>query len=344
MTVKVDGVVVNKVTGNTLDLLANGFHTVRVEARDAANNTGFAEVGFTVNYTPLIVDTTSLIWGVTGSAYAQNLAANGGVPPYTWSIQPGSLPTGLSLDTATGAISGIPTTVGSSTFNVQAQDINQTVAANSLTITVYVPVAVTTTVLANGFANAAYSQTVTAGGGLAPYTWSVISGSLPAGLNLNPSTGEISGTPTAAGSSSFTVQALDANQSIANSLLSITISAARPDLVVTALSGPISGTKGTRITVMATVKNQGQASASSSTLTFYLSIDGTITTHDIKLGDKNINTLSVGSSQNVNVQVTIPSTTATGTYFIGALADRTGVVVETNESNNARTGNAIAVK
>ena len=202
----------------------------------------------------------------------------------------------------------------------------------------------TTSSLPNGFVGAAYSQTVTATGGLAPYAWSVSSGTLPSGLSLNPSTGEISGTPTTSGSRAFTVQAQDANLSTANASLSITINAARPDLVVTALSGPTSGTKGTKITITATVRNQGQASATSSTLSFYLSVDGTITTSDIKLGDKGINSLSAGSSQNVNVSYTIPSTTATGTYFIGAIADRASVVAETNEGNNARTGNGISVR
>jgi len=49
VTVKVDGYTVSKVSGNTFDTLVNGSHTVRVEARDAANNTGYAEVTFTVN-------------------------------------------------------------------------------------------------------------------------------------------------------------------------------------------------------------------------------------------------------------------------------------------------------
>ena len=344
VTVKVDGVVKNKVSGNTLDLLDNGPHTIRVESMDVAGNTGSAEVSITVNYTPMTIATTSLAWGVTGSVYSQNLTANGGVPPYTWLIQQGSLPQGLNLNPESGVITGNPTAVGSSTFTVLVQDQNLTTISKAFTINVYAPLAVTTTALANGFVGAAYSQTVTAEGGLAPYTWSVTSGSLPNGLNLNPSTGVISGTPTAVGSSSFYVQAQDANLSTATKPLSITISAARPDLVVTALSGPTSGTKGNRITVTATVRNQGQASAGSSTLTFYLSLDGTVTSSDIKLGDKSINTLSAGGSQNVNVQVTIPSSTATGTYYIGAIADRTGIIAETNEGNNTRTGNTIAVK
>ena len=57
---------------------------------------------------------------------------------------------------------------------------------------------ITTTSLPNGTVGTAYSQTLAATGGATPYTWSVYSGSLPAGLSLGSSTGTISGTPTTA--------------------------------------------------------------------------------------------------------------------------------------------------
>ena len=68
---------------------------------------------------------------------------------------------------------------------------------------------ITTTSLPGGVVSTAYSETVSATGGETPYSWSVISGSLPSGLDLGSSTGVISGTPTSAGTSNFTVQVTD---------------------------------------------------------------------------------------------------------------------------------------
>ena len=343
VTVLVDGVAVSKVSGDKLDALANGAHSVRVEARDAANNTGFAEVSFTVNYTSLAVATTSLGWGVIGTSYSQQLSASGGVTPYTWSISGGALPAGLSLDPATGTISGLPTAAGAATFTVQALDANQTAALQQLTINIYTPLTVGTTSLAAGYAGEAYTRTLTAAGGLSPYGWSISSGTLPAGLTLDGSTGVISGTPAGAGTSTFTVQVQDVNQTTNTANLSITVNAARPDLVVTSVSGPSSGRRGYRISVTVTVKNQGNAIAPGSTVTLYLSADGTITTSDIKLSDKTVTTLTAGSSQTITTNVTIPSSMSKGTFYIGAIADRTGVVTESDENNNSKAGNTLTV-
>ncbi len=87
--------------------------------------------------------------------------------------------------------------------------------------------------------------------------------------------------------------------------LSITINPALPDLIVSTVSGPASATRGTSVTVTATVVNQGAGSAAASTLTFYLSIDNAITTADTKLGDKAIAVLGAGASLPVSVSFTI---------------------------------------
>ena len=71
------------------------------------------------------------------------------------------------------------------------------------------PVTVTTTDLAAGMVGEAYSETLEATGGATPYTWSMSADNLPAGLSLNPTTGEISGTPTEMGTANFTVKVTD---------------------------------------------------------------------------------------------------------------------------------------
>ncbi len=85
------------------------------------------------------------------------------------------------------------------------------------------PLAITTTSLASGTLGIPYSETLAATGGIPPYTWSVISGSLPDGLSLNSVTGELSGTPSTSGAFNFTAQVTDAYPSAVTQPLSIVI-------------------------------------------------------------------------------------------------------------------------
>jgi len=93
----------------------------------------------TYQVVPLIITTSSLTDGPVGVAYSSILAANGGIFPYTWSISNGALPTGLSLNPVTGAITGTPTAVGTFSFTVQVADSTNPVATTtkllSLTVT-----------------------------------------------------------------------------------------------------------------------------------------------------------------------------------------------------------------
>ncbi|MDQ6663692.1 MAG: Ig domain-containing protein, partial [Acidobacteriota bacterium] len=92
----------------------------------------------------------------------------------------------------------------------------------SATVANSLPV-VATNALPNGTQNTFYNATLAATGGASPYTWSVISGSLPSGLMLASGTGSISGTPGAIGTSNFTVQVTDANSQTAAKALGLTI-------------------------------------------------------------------------------------------------------------------------
>jgi uncharacterized repeat protein (TIGR03803 family) len=187
--------------------------------------------------TQLTVLTTSLPPGTQNTVYNVMLAATGGLTPYTWSITAGSLPIGLHLDANSGAITGTPSGAGISTFTVQVTDLQLSTASKQLSITIAPAVAlsITTTSLPSGTAGVAYSASVTAVGGVYPYTWSVISGTLPDGLHLNAGTGAITGTPTTVGTSNFTVQVADAAMppAIATAPLSIVIN--QPTRVFTLL-------------------------------------------------------------------------------------------------------------
>src|SRR5215469_1908592 len=170
---------------------------------------------------PLTITTTSLPNGTVNTAYSATLSATGGVPPYTWT-ESGALPPGLALG-SNGAISGTPTAPGTSSFVAQVTDAVSTSATQSLSITVTSPPpTITTTSLPNGTVNTAYSATLTATGGVPPYTWTE-SGALPPGLALG-SNGAISGTPTTSGTSNFVAQVTDAASASATQSLSITIS------------------------------------------------------------------------------------------------------------------------
>jgi hypothetical protein len=202
---------------------SGGTFTVQVESGDG--QTASKELTISVNE-GLTITTTSLPDGAVGTEYSQTLAATGGDGTYTWSIAAGALPAGLSLDSATGGISGTPSGTGS-TFTVRADSGDGQTAEQELTLTIaaFPTLEITTTALADGTEGVAYSQMLAATGGDGSYTWSITAGALPAGLSLDGVTGEMSGTPTGTGST-FTVQVESRDGQTATKELTITIAAA----------------------------------------------------------------------------------------------------------------------
>lgn len=175
--------------------------------------------------------------GTLASGYSQSLSAAGGAPPYSWSLLAGTLPPGLSLNAA-GTVSGTTTQVGSFSFTAQVTDSAGGTASAGYSIAVAAPPLVITTgsPLPGGIAGTAYPvQTFTASGGNGPYTFSV-QGALPSGLKF--SNGGLTGTPAAAGTSSFTVTATDSSQPAltASSEFQIAVAPAHTDLILSATS------------------------------------------------------------------------------------------------------------
>jgi hypothetical protein len=160
---------------------------------------------------PLAIATAStLAQGVINVPYNTALSATGGITPYAWSVASGNLAPGISLSRA-GVLSGTPTASGTFSFTVAVTDSEHppSVANRSFSLTIIPAPQITTTSLPNGSIGVFYNATLAATGGIPPYSWTIVQGNLPSEITLNATSGVVSGAPTSAGTSSFTVQVSD---------------------------------------------------------------------------------------------------------------------------------------
>jgi hypothetical protein len=159
-----------------------------------------------------------------GSPYSATVTASGGNGVFTYYVSDGALPSGLFLDSQSGAISGTPTSAAqTSQFTVLATDnsaipnrqgIIARIKVNGSLIIDGTPALSNSNrygTITSGNVGTAYSSTIIATGGTPPYQFSVASGSLPSGLSLNASTGSITGLPSVAGTSSLTFGVSDSS-------------------------------------------------------------------------------------------------------------------------------------
>jgi hypothetical protein len=166
---------------------------------------------------PLSITSTAMANGIVGTAYSSAIASSGGVPPLTWSVPPGTLPAGLELNTSSGLISGTPSQTGVKTFFPTVTDSalppQHASSANGVTISVIAvaQLQAVTPPLPSGDVAVGYTASLVATGGVPPYTWSITNGQLPSGLKLDPTTGNISGTPILATTAKFAVEVEDSN-------------------------------------------------------------------------------------------------------------------------------------
>jgi hypothetical protein len=218
-------------TGAPIPQVSN--YRVKVQATDSAGHvTSDTIILYTLS--SLAITTTSLPNGQVNVAYSQQLAATGGgsptggAPVYAWSASgvPAGFPFSLS---SAGVLQGTGTSSGTWTFTANvaddlgvpdtaSQDLTVTVSASNLEIT-------TTSPLPGAVAGVAYSTPLAATGGVPPYTWGLVAGSLPSGLSLG-SNGIISGTTSAVGSYTITVQVTDSVSSTAQKQLTLPVTSA----------------------------------------------------------------------------------------------------------------------
>ncbi|MGJ5817783.1 putative Ig domain-containing protein [Paludibaculum fermentans] len=203
----------------------NGVFNFTLRVADAIS--AFSTKAFTlvISGAALNITTASLPNGTPGIQYSQNLAASGGTTPYTWSLATGTLTPGLQL-TAAGAISGVPTTAGTSSFSVRVTDAAGGSATANYIITVGAALQITTaSALPNGAIGTAYSTQFTVQGGTAPFTWALNSGAMPPGLMLTTA-GVLSGQPTTTGNFFFSVRVSDSTGVFATAPMTLTVDAA----------------------------------------------------------------------------------------------------------------------
>jgi glycosidase len=207
--------------------LAGNF-TFTVTATDTAGASD--SHSYTASINPAVAITTSILpdWTLNVPSYNQTISATGGTGSLTFATM-GSLPGGLALSNS-GVLSGTPTASGSYTFTVTATDAVGASASQKYTVTINPVLSLVPGVLSPGLQNTSYDKTITAFGGTGTVTLLVsnLAGAI-AGINVpTSSTGSlvISGTPTATGTETFTLTAMDSVGATTSTSYSITITAA----------------------------------------------------------------------------------------------------------------------
>ncbi|WP_370149027.1 putative Ig domain-containing protein [Streptacidiphilus sp. EB129] len=218
---------------------------------------------------------------VVGVAHTDRLTAVGGTTPYTWSVNAGNLPPGVTL-TSAGVLSGTPTASGIFPFSVNVTDKNNGIATASITLVVKPTLLLGFPAPPSAQVGAAYSDTLTATGGAAPYGWSVKTGTVPTGITLNASTGVLAGTPTTAGTFTFTVQATDSKSQTATEATSVTVAAGPLAISVPASAtlpdAPPGGTINAPLGAVTVTDNRGATNAqwtATVTTTTFTTVGGT---------------------------------------------------------------------
>jgi hypothetical protein len=228
-------------------------HSFRIILLALVSASGLTGCGDTSNVSPppagpgplAIVTDAPLPSGTVNQPYATTVGGSGGTTPYSWSLASGSpaLPAGLSLNAATGAIIGTPTALATTTPIFQLQDSSSPaeVVQKALAISILTTpqtLSITTASLPSGVLNQPYpNTTLSAIGGIQPYTW-LIAPALPNGLQFNVvSPGTISGTPLAGsgGTTNHTFTVVDSTvpfKQSNNRQLSMTIRATVPPLTI----------------------------------------------------------------------------------------------------------------
>jgi hypothetical protein len=262
---------------------------VTISVRDAGGIV--ASTTSTISFTVILVlvampGGTSTVFGYQSTAitsFSAFTSVSGGTAPYTYYVSSGTLPTGIAINSSTGLVSGTPTaTQSSSNVTFSVKDANNLVASTTVTVSFTVNSAITAmpggTSTVFGYQSTAitsFSAFTSVSGGYTPYVYSVSSGTLPTGVAINSSTGQVSGTPTATyATASVTFTVTDAQGYIAatTTTVSFTVNAA-----ITATAGATTTVSQQQNTAIASFNPFGSVSGGYTPYTYYIS-SGTLPT------------------------------------------------------------------
>jgi len=196
---------------------ASGSFSFTVTVNDSAvtQNTASRSYTLAVSGPVMTLPATVLADAVTGQSYSAVInPATGGTAPYSYAVSAGALPSGITVNSVDGSLSGTPTVAGTFAFTITATDSTSgttSQASRNYSLSVGLPsISVSPATLDAAVSGKSYSKVLTGSGGTSPYSFALTTGTLPAGLTL-ASDGTLAGTPSATGTFAFAITATDAN-------------------------------------------------------------------------------------------------------------------------------------
>jgi Putative Ig domain len=186
------------------------------------------------------ITTKTLPNGTVGTPFSAVVDASGGCTPYKWALVSGSLPKGVSKTASSNTesldLKGTPSTAGTYSFTISVTGCGGEVSRASYTTEIKAEsVDITTKTLPNGMVDTPFSAVVDASGGCTPYKWALVSGSLPKGVSKSASSNteslDLKGTPSAAGSYSFTISVTGCGGHVSEAAYKVSIQSTSNDVV-----------------------------------------------------------------------------------------------------------------